>query len=124
MTVTDLARWMATLPDDRDRWRAFFEFLDEYDGEPPEGRGRLLAGTPPLLNDLRWDTCVAALAEHLSLRDGLQPPGWVRDAGRALDRFWFPAHTTPATRAEAYVTSPASFACRGIFIERHDLARA
>lgn len=124
MTVIALADWLVTLPDDRHRWRAFFEFLDEYDAEPPGERGRLLADEPPPAGDPHWDACLAALAEHLSLRDGLDPPAWVRDVGRALDRFWFPAHTTPATRAEAFVTAPASFACRGIFIERHDLSRA
>jgi hypothetical protein len=51
------------------------EFLEEYRWEPPVIRVGLLAQEPASTGDERWDVFLAALAEHLSARDGRAATG-------------------------------------------------
>ncbi len=46
------------------------ELVEEYRCEPPEMRVGLLADEPTGTDDEHWDVFLAALAEHLSGRDG------------------------------------------------------
>jgi hypothetical protein len=92
---------------DRDeslRWRLIAEFLEEYRWEPTGTRLALLSEEPTGTGDERWDVFLAALAEHLSARDGHAAPSWVES--RSLRRFWFPLNS-PAARVDAVVHAPA-----------------
>ena len=68
------------------------------------------------------DAAFAALADHLSGRDGWTAPEWVRDPARVTPP-WFP--DVPAIfRDEAQQQSPRAFHERGIFITAASLNRA
>lgn len=123
MTLAQLADHIAASLD-RESYvrRLVLEFLTEYKDTPVGQRQALLDRVPAPTRDQRWDAFVAALAEHLAFHDGLRCPAWALADDRFLDRFWFVTNT-PAARAEAIVTAPASFMRRGVFIERRDLER-
>jgi hypothetical protein len=107
--------------DERLRWRFVAEFLEEFSWEEPVHRLRLLAEAPDTTGDERWDTFLAALAEHLAARDGRGAPEWV--GFRPLRRLWFPFNTA-AARADAMVHAPAAFRSRGIFVSAQELSVA
>lgn len=117
MTLVDLARLLA-VPDDELRWRYVAEFLEEYGWEQPGTRAALLADEPSTTGDEHWDVFVAALAEHLALRDDLRAPAWAER--RSLRRFWFPFNTR-AARVDAIVHAPAAFRRRGVFVAPQEL---
>ena len=104
--------------DDSRRWRLVAEFLEEYRWEPPETRIELLADEPAGTGDEHWDVFLAALAEHLSARDGLAAPAWAES--RTLRRFWFPFNTR-AARVDAVVHAPAAFRRRGVYVAAQEL---
>ncbi|WP_139128627.1 hypothetical protein [Micromonospora humi] len=91
------------------------EFLEEYRWESGETRGVLLGGEPAPTGDERWDVFLAALAEHLSAKDGRGAPPWAEP--RSLRRFWFPFNTS-AARVDAVVHAPAAFRRRGVHVRR------
>ncbi|MGH7608459.1 MAG: hypothetical protein ACREOD_00725 [Candidatus Dormibacteria bacterium] len=123
MTLTALAHELAERPArDLDSWRPVFAFLTEWPEASRAQQQETLAAAPSSTREPKWDACIAALAEYLALRDGLEPPRWARQAQYALDTFWFPV-SSPGAVGDALVYAPASFACRGIFIERRDLER-
>lgn len=127
MTLVDLAGHLTRAEPQSDqfqrdpKWVLFFEFVEEYSWEPVETRGDLLADEPPTIGDEHWDVLLAALAEHLSLRDDRVPPGWAE--GRSLRRFWFPFNT-PARRAEGIAHAPVAFRRRGVLMAERELSRA
>jgi hypothetical protein len=121
MTLAALARHLATAEDHETQWRLVLEFLTEYRWEKPPDRLALLQEEPPPTGDARWDVFLAALAEHLSGHDDSGPPHWADD--RRLRRFWFP-DDLPSAQAEAWVSAPAAFRSRGIFLSAHDLEAA
>lgn len=118
MTLVDLAGYLATSEDDEHRWRLVAEFLEEHRHEPTEMRAALLADEPPGTGDERWDVFLAALAEHLSGRDGRRGLPWT--TSRRLATFWFPFDSA-AARVDAVVHAPASFRSRGIFVAPEEL---
>jgi hypothetical protein len=118
MNVAQLGGLLAAAHDDSLRWRLIAEFLEEYRWEHPAERGSLLADEPAGTGDERWDVFLAALAEHLSARDGRGAPGWVED--RSLRRFWFPFNTR-AARVDAVVHAPAAFRRRGVYVSPQEL---
>jgi len=61
---------------------------------------------------------LAALAEHLSARDGHAAPPWAES--RSLRRFWFPFNTR-AARVDAVVHAPAAFRRRGVYVAAQEL---
>ncbi len=65
---------------------------------------------------------IAAAAEHIAFHRSLPVPRWVDGPGRVLTAAWFPVDL-PSLRVRGMVTSPASFARRGVFIDRLDLER-
>jgi len=118
MTLVDLAGWLSRQTRDEDRWRLVAEFLEEYRHEPDDVRVALVSEEPPATGDERWDVFVAALAEHLSLRDERDAPVW--SDRRSLRTFWFPFRTR-AARADALVHAPVSFRRRGVFVSPQEL---
>jgi hypothetical protein len=79
MTLGDLARHLSATDDEMFRWRLIAEFLEEYRWEPADERPRLLTDEPGSTGDERWDVFLAALAEHLALRDHRREPEWAED---------------------------------------------
>jgi len=118
MTLKDLSGHLGRAEDDQLRWRLVAEFLEEYRWEESPGRLRLLAEEPPTTGDERWDTFLAALAEHLALRDRRSEPDWAE--ARTLRIFWFPFNTR-AARVDAVVHAPVAFRRRGIFVAPQEL---
>lgn len=120
MTVAELARRMGGDP--ARPWLHVAEFLTEYGFEDSSTRATLLEEAPSPVGSQEWDAFLGALAEHLAFHDGVRAPGWVEAPNRFLDKFWFPFNT-PSARADAIVRAPASFARRGVFVERRSLER-
>lgn len=121
--LTDLADSIREASKDQGRQlRLVFEFLRgvQDDGHPVL---LLVAREPQTTEDARFDALLAALAEHLCVREGIFPPAWVHHPSRFLDRAWW-VSDLPAGRAEALVHTPASFRRRGIMLSRHDLEAA
>jgi hypothetical protein len=104
--------------DESRRWRLIAEFLEEYRWEPADTRNALLEQEPLGIGDDHWDVFLAALAEHLSARDGRAAPPWAES--RSLRRFWFPFNTR-AARADAVVHAPAALRRHGIFVAAQEL---
>ncbi|MDO5066459.1 MAG: hypothetical protein Q4D96_04180 [Propionibacteriaceae bacterium] len=71
---------------------------------------------------LELDAAFAALADHLSSRDGWPTPAWALDPTRVADG-WFPA-VPRIFRDAARKESPRAFRDRGIFITARSLERA
>jgi hypothetical protein len=118
MTLSVLAGHLRTAADDNLRWRLVAEFLEEYRWEPAPERLGLLADEPESTGSDQWDVFLAALAEHLALRDRRRAPRWAEQ--RQLETFWFPFNT-PAARADAIVHGPVAFRRRGIFVAPQEL---
>jgi hypothetical protein len=121
MTIAELAAFVAAEADFDTRWRLVVEFLKEFHHEPVAAHQRLLADEPVPTGDERWDALFAALAEHLTMRDGQGAPAW--SASRGLRRFWFP-FDTPGLRAQALVHAPAAFRRRGVFVADYEIDAA
>jgi hypothetical protein len=103
---------------DSHKWRLIAEFLEEYSWEPPSARQDLLTVEPRGTGDERWDVFLAALAEHLSARDGHGAPSWAES--RSLRRLWFPFNTR-AARVDALVHASAAFRRRGVYVAAQEL---
>jgi len=78
----------------------------------------LLADEPAGTGDEHWDVFLAALAEHLSARDGRAAPVWA--GSRSLRRLWFPFNTR-AARVDAVMHAPAAFRRRGVYVAAQEL---
>jgi len=100
------------------KWRYVAEFLEDYSWEPVETRHALVAHEPDKTGDERWDVFLAALAEHVTARDGNAAPEWAQQ--RSLKTFWFPFNT-PAARVDAFVHAPVAFRRRGVFVAPQEL---
>jgi hypothetical protein len=121
MTLADLAGHLTRTADGKMRWKLVWEFMEEYRWEPDEVQPSLLAAEPPPTGDERWDTLLAALAEHLAARHDLAPPEWADT--RVLRRPWFPAELE-IQRADALVWAPAAFRKHGVYLSARDLEAA
>lgn len=121
MTVADLAVHLSQTPDEKTRWKTFWEFLEEYRWEPQDIQTALLLDEPPTVGDERWDALLAAVAEHLAAKHDLAPPSWAEL--RVLGRPWFPAELR-VQRADALVHAPAAFRKHGVYLAAADLEAA
>ncbi|HEY3903836.1 MAG TPA: hypothetical protein VGM14_08045 [Streptosporangiaceae bacterium] len=117
LRVADLATLM-TDADGASRWRLVAEFLEDYRWEPSVSRLSLLETEPAATGDERWDVFLAALAEHLSAKDGRAAPAWAET--RSLQKLWFPFNTR-AARVDALVHAPAAFRRRGVYVAPEEL---
>jgi transcriptional regulator with XRE-family HTH domain len=101
-------------------WRLVAEFLDD-DQRADDGEFALsVMDAPGPARDPRARALSAALADHLSARRGLPPPGWTCGIGEVTP-WWFVAGDP--FKAIALRESPPSFATRGIFITSGALER-
>ncbi|WP_212844684.1 hypothetical protein [Catellatospora sp. IY07-71] len=116
MTMARLGDLLAS--GDSQRWRYIAEFLEEYRWAPAATRHKLLLAEPASTGDQHWDVFLAALAEHLSARDGRGAPAWCE--ARTLRTWWFPFNTR-AARADALVHAPAAFRKRGVYVSAQEL---
>ena len=99
------------------------EFLDAYYLEPEcSQRVTMLSVEPPLLEDPRKNAYLAAVAEHLSLRERLSVPSWALAAHRFLKRPYFPCGLE-SLKAILLVESPTAFRRRLIFVGADPLFR-
>ena len=73
MTLANLADRLARTGDGKVRWKLVWEFLEEYRWEPEVIQPSLLRDEPSPVGDERWDTLLAALAEHLAAQHDLAP---------------------------------------------------
>lgn len=64
---------------------------------------------------------LAAVAEHLCFHHDREVPAWSIHPSRFLDEWWF---VTPyrSLHASAFVSTPAAFASRGVFLHASSLA--
>ncbi|GAA1009922.1 hypothetical protein Aple_022960 [Acrocarpospora pleiomorpha] len=121
ITLSELAGHLAVATNDKIRWKLVWEFLEEYRWEPAAAQPALLKDEPSLIGDERWDTLLAALAEHLAAQHDLAPPAWAD--GRVLRRAWFPAELA-VQRADAIAWAPAAFRKHGVYLSIKDLEAA
>ena len=121
MTLADLAGRLARTADDKVQWKLVWEFLEEYRWEIADVQLSLLQDEPSPTGDERWDTLLAALAEHLAAGHDAAPPQWAELRGAA-------AAMVPAEleiqRAEALVWAPAAFRKHGVYLSARDLEAA
>jgi hypothetical protein len=71
-----LAGRLGRTGDGKVRWKLVWEFLEEYRWELADVQLSLLRDEPSLTGDERWDTLLAALAEHLAAEHDAAPPPW------------------------------------------------
>ena len=108
-------------------WRfAILQTLDDYTSTLRRGGVELAAqvftAEPPRTGSPEIDAAFAALAEHLADRDGWDPPVWVLDPTRRVER-WY-ATVPRIFHRDAERESPQAFRTRGIYITEQALARA
>jgi hypothetical protein len=102
------------------------EFLDEFYLKPSADA---LAIEPELLREALpanggvYDAYLAATAEALACKHGLDTPSWAYGANRKLHHPWF-ALTLASLRAVLLVESPAAFRSRNLFVSENALIRA
>jgi hypothetical protein len=101
--------------------RAIAEFLDEFYMRPA-ARQVMIADEPPSLAKFE-DAYLAAVAEHLARRWGLEIPAWVDQPHRFLERAYF-AGGLESLKAILLAESPLAFRKRQIFVEAEPLRRA
>jgi transcriptional regulator with XRE-family HTH domain len=106
--------------------RLAIQFIDDVAALPDALRPRAIRDEPEPTGSARWDAFLAALAEYVAYQHALRVPGWTAAPARTLTRFWFVIEDIlgrPANglAANAFVTSPAQFAGRGIFLDRSTL---
>jgi hypothetical protein len=105
-----------------DAYRVVICWLDELSDAGQAIVEAAIADTPKRTGDGRLDALLAAAAEHAAFHADADVPDWLSDGERFLQTVWFPIDL-PSLRVRGLVTSPASFARRGIFIDRSDLDR-
>ena len=103
--------------------RLAFRCVELFESAPVEERAALVATSPELVGDPRYDALLAAIAEYLCARSDMLPPDWVEDEFRFLEQWWFVSGVR-SLHADAIAHSPISFARRGVFITAGALAYA
>ena len=119
-SLNEVAQWGSELGDTDGFLR---EFLDEFYALSDEsGRSTMLQDEPPLGGDARTNAYLAAVAEHLSLRNHLPVPPWTANAARFLKRPFFPSGLE-SLKATLLAESPTAFRRRMIFVGADPLYR-
>ena len=96
------------------------ELASRFGNANLETKHRMLASEPLATGDAKWDAFLGALAEWLSVKARLPPPGWALGEKRYLREGWFVA-AGPSMRAWEYAGSPASFKTRGVYLHQESL---
>jgi hypothetical protein len=96
------------------------EFLDEFYSHPTR-RQESIRARPDLIEDVK-DAYLAAVAEYLAAKYGLETPAWVECHGRPLKRAFF-AGGLESLKAILTVESPAAFRRRLLFVGKDALDR-
>jgi transcriptional regulator with XRE-family HTH domain len=115
---------VANLGRDRGRVDMFLrEFLDEFYTESDAIKKNLmLVPEPPLNENRRENAYLAAVAEHLAMRNNLSIPAWVNGPDRFLRTPFFPAGLD-SLKAICLLESPSAFRRRMIFVDADPLSR-
>lgn len=99
------------------------EFLDEfYMEQDMTVRAAMLAERPELIDNVRTNAYLAAVAEHLALKNKLNIPEWAVDDSRFLKRPYFPCGLE-SLKATLLAESPVAFRRRMIFVGNDPLYR-
>jgi transcriptional regulator with XRE-family HTH domain len=99
------------------------EFLDEFYAAGTKARqSQMLGVEPPLQGERQRDAYVAAVAEHLALRNRLSVPAWTGRPQRFLARPVFPGGLE-SLKAILLAESPPAFRRRMIFVGADPLYR-
>lgn len=99
------------------------EFLDEfYMEQDPVRRAEMLLVEPEPGNNPKANAYLAAVAEHLSIANQLEPPGWVNGSTRFLKMPFFPCGLE-SLKATLLIESPIAFRRRLIFVDANPLYR-
>jgi transcriptional regulator with XRE-family HTH domain len=96
---------------------------DDFRGSSRPGQIALLREEPPSTGASRFDAALAGTAEFFAREAGIVAPGWVEDAGRFVEPWWF-VSSRPALDAYVFQHTPAVFARHGVFIAREVFDRA
>jgi transcriptional regulator with XRE-family HTH domain len=111
----------ATSDEDRLRidWTRLRAFADWADRHPNEVSAAIT--DPPLRTGTVFDAILAAFAEVLAARAGVDPPRWTRSVPISREP-WAPPGT-PAMRARAAEATPDAFRRRNIVLSRDAIFR-
>lgn len=107
---------------DHDPYRSVLGFFTDLGVATDAQVARAIGEEPPPSDNKNLDALLAAAAEHVAFHRDLAAPPWCESSARFLATAWFPVDL-PSVRVTALVSSPASFARRGVFIDRRDLDR-
>ena len=72
------------------------------------------------LTHTKWDALLAAVVEHVARLHGHEPPAWVDEPERFLDRTWILSPIRPI-RMNALVFAPGAFLRHGALPDPRDL---
>jgi hypothetical protein len=122
LSIARLGALLTDAPDVEHRRLLFTEFVEEFQQEPIDNRGRLLNGEPILTGLPQWDALLAGLAEHLALCDGREVPTWAHGPERFLNEPWC-YFDLPYFRAQAEHETPEGFRRHGVLIRAIELER-
>lgn len=103
--------------------RLVFGFADDFRGSTRPGQAHLIDGVPPPTGAPRFDALLAGCAEHFAAEAVIAAPGWVEDADRFVEPWWFVA-SSPALHAYTLAHTPAAFFRHGVFLAREVFDRA
>jgi hypothetical protein len=101
---------------------AIREFLDAWQSLSRASRATSLAEEPQSVGKVH-DAYLAALAEHLALSEGIEPPAWTESQNRFLTEPFFSSGGLESLKAILLVESPLAFRRRLIFIGANALSR-
>lgn len=104
-------------------WRSLIsDFVaNEFVPATRSERRTMLHAEPGSVGSVRWDSFIAALAEHLTFHAEIEPPEWVNNCAELVE-FWWPVHGDIASmKSAAFAKSPASFRRRRILIDGTEL---
>lgn len=100
-----------------DTFREVVQFVDDASRLDGPSLSAALGPVPVSTGDRRWDALLAATAEWLAERTGIEAPRWTAIASRSLPApGWF---VTPDRRLHRLVraSTPASFARHGVYLD-------
>lgn len=108
---------------------ALAELIDETANMTPLELSKAMEDEPEIIEDPNqkeaWkDAYLAAAAEHLARKSGIEIPLWAEQSDRFLKRAWFDNHGLKSINAMLIAQSPLAFRRRFIFTEQRPLRRA